>query len=59
MPDDAQEDCDAFRAWYNNARPHQSLGGITPTMAWDGVTKSTRTPRFFFSAWNDLLTGFV
>lgn len=55
VPDDAQPDCDTFRTWYNHARPHQSLGSLTPVMAWDGVT-TTKTPHFF-SEWDDILTG--
>ena len=27
---------DAFKAYYNYARPHQSLGGRTPGMVWNG-----------------------
>ena len=27
---------DAFKAHYNHARPHQSLGGRTPCMVWNG-----------------------
>ena len=27
---------DAFKAYYNYARPHQSLGGRTPAMVWHG-----------------------
>jgi transposase InsO family protein len=57
-PDQVQNDLDTFRSWYNHARPHQSLGGITPAMAWAGVTTSRREPRFF-EAWDGILTGFV
>lgn len=53
-PDHVQHDLDTFKTWYNHARPHQSLNGITPAMAWAGIT----TPRFF-RAWDGILTGFV
>lgn len=55
---DIQPDCDTFRTWYNDARPHQSLGGLTPAMAWNGVTTTKKAPRFFH-AWDGILTGFV
>jgi transposase InsO family protein len=58
VPDDAQDDLSCFRVWYNHARPHQSLDGITPAMAWAGVTQPANEP-CFFNAWDDILTGFV
>ena len=33
IPDDIQVEVDTKRHWYNYARPHQSLSGITPAMA--------------------------
>lgn len=57
-PDDVQHDLDTLRAWYNHARPHQSLNGLTPAMAWGGVAES-RKARRFFSAWDGVLTGWV
>lgn len=57
-PDDVQHDLDTFRTWYNHARPHQSLEGLTPAMAWAGIPKCTKPPRFF-QAWDGILTGFV
>ena len=33
IPDDIQVEVDTNRHWYNYARPHQSLSGITPAMA--------------------------
>ena len=57
-PNDPQCDLDTFRTWYNHARPHQSLEGLTPAMAWAGVTKIRKRPRFFH-AWDGVLTGFV
>jgi putative transposase len=53
-----------FRYYYNEVRPHQALGGLTPQETWDGLNwdvvyakpcKSV-TP---FSAWDGLLVGFV
>lgn len=46
----------AFRAWYNHARPHQHLLGRTPAEAWAGRGKSLGTPEQF-SAWEGRLTG--
>jgi putative transposase len=53
-----------FRLFYNEVRPHQALGGLTPAEAWAGVswqqvcekTCETVVP---FGAWNGLLTGYV
>jgi putative transposase len=53
-----------FRYFYNDVRPHQALGGLTPAEAWAGVSwqdvceKRCKTivP---FSAWDGLLVGFV
>jgi putative transposase len=58
VPHDIQLDLDAFRIWYNHVRPHQSLDGITPAMAWNGVTKQTASWRYY-DDWDGLLTGFV
>jgi transposase InsO family protein len=56
-PDDVQHDLDTFRVWYNHARPHQSLAGLTPAMAWDGVTRARSTR--FYSNWKGTLAGVV
>jgi hypothetical protein len=53
-----QTDLDTFRAWYNHARSHQSLGGLTRAMAWAGITEGRGHPHFFV-AWDSLLTGLV
>jgi putative transposase len=45
-----------FRAWYNHARPHQHLGGMTPAEVWDGRSRSRKSPAFF-SAWDGVLRG--
>ena len=37
---------------------HASRNGLTPAMAWAGITKITRPPRYF-RAWEGVLTGFV
>ena len=58
VPSDPQHDLDTFRTWYNHARPHQSLEGLTPAMAWVGVIKIRKRPRFFH-AWDGVLAGFV
>jgi putative transposase len=58
VPNDVQPDLDILRTWYNHARTHQSLAGLTPAMAWAGIARHTKRPRFF-TAWDGLLTGFV
>jgi transposase InsO family protein len=57
VPDDLAPDLALFRAWYNQARPHQHLDGLTPAMAWAGRLPAGR-PRYV-SEWNGLLTGFL
>lgn len=57
VPDDLAPDLALFRAWYNHARPHQHLGGLTPALAWGGKGPAGR-PRYV-SEWNGLLTGFL
>lgn len=57
-PEHLQHDLDTFRTWYNHARPHQSLDGITPAIAWDGRATSDRRPRFY-QAWDGILAGLV
>ena len=49
-----------FRAWYNHVRPHQHLGGRTPSEAWAGIDPYAAVPRSvsYFSAWDGMLTGF-
>lgn len=51
-----------FGCWYNYIRPHQSLRGLTPVEAWQGVDVfHTRTPPKairFYQAWDGLLCGF-
>ena len=58
VPEDVQVDLDVFRTWYNHARAHQSLSGLTPAMAWAGITGHRKCPRFFL-AWDGLLTGWI
>jgi putative transposase len=53
-----------FRFFYNEVRPHQALGGLTPSEAWAGVDwqyvceKPLKTVASY-SAWNGQLVGFV
>jgi transposase InsO family protein len=57
IPDQLDPDLALFRAWYNHARPHQHLDGLTPALAWAGKAPAGR-PRYL-SEWNGLLTGFL
>lgn len=54
------QEIDVFRCWYNHARPHQNLDGLTPAEAWDGLEKpkGRGQPRFF-EEWDGNLTGFL
>lgn len=45
-----------FRAWYNHARPHQHLDMRTPAEAWNGMQRSTKTPRLV-RVWDGDLAG--
>lgn len=45
-----------FRAWYNHARPHQHLRGLTPAEAWAGRRKAFGEPNYFV-AWDGELVG--
>ena len=51
-----------FGYWYNQIRPHQNLGGLTPLEAWDGVDAfdPNQPPKEnrFYQAWDGLLCGF-
>jgi len=58
VPDDLGPDLDTFRDWYNHARPHRSLAGLTPAMAWAGITSAKGRQRYF-RAWDGILAGFV
>ena len=55
-----QTDLDFFRVWYNYARPHQSLAGLTPAMTWNRPRAGggRRKPRFF-SEWDGVLSGYL
>jgi transposase InsO family protein len=57
IPADPGPDLHLFRAWYNHARPHQHLDGLTPALAWAGKTPTGR-PRYV-SEWNGRLNGFL
>ena len=55
------QELDGFRCWYNHVRPHQSLDGLTPGEAWDGLKepRSRGKPSRLFEAWDGKLTGFL
>jgi transposase InsO family protein len=50
-----------FRYWYNEARPHQHLGGRTPSQVWRGLDPYRRAPTqaLWFQAWDGRLRGWV
>jgi len=56
--EDLAETLSIFRFWYNHVRPHQHLKGRTPSEVWNGHVRSRRDEPVYFSAWDDLLTGF-
>ncbi len=58
FPKYIQTDLDTFKIWYNHARSHQSLAGLTPAMAWSGITNHRKPPRYF-NDWDGLLTGWI
>lgn len=35
-----QKALDEFTLFYNHARPHQNLGGLTPAQKWNGFSKA-------------------
>jgi putative transposase len=51
-----------FGHWYNERRPHQNLGGMTPLEAWEGTDPfhAPREPKAveFVEGWDGLLAGF-
>ena len=53
-----QPELGLFRFWYNHARPHQHLDGLTPAMAWAGVDTPRGRGRFF-AAWDGWLAGYA
>jgi transposase InsO family protein len=57
VPHDLAPDLALFRAWYNHARPHQHLDGLTPALAWAGKQPAGE-PRYV-SEWNGLLSGLL
>jgi putative transposase len=58
---DLQHRLNEFAIWYNEARPHQNLDGLTPMEAWDDIDPydEYRSPRKIeiCSGWDGILTG--
>jgi putative transposase len=55
----SQPELDLFRLWYNHVRPHQSLRGLTPSEAWDGVSEPcSRGKPKRFEGWHGVLAGY-
>ena len=50
-----------FRHYYNYVRPHQHLGGRTPSEAWRGIDPYRRPPRrrLWFEGWDGRLRGWL
>jgi putative transposase len=50
-----------FAIWYNEARPHQHLGGLTPMGAWDDIDPYDAHKPLkrieIYSGWDGMLTG--
>ncbi len=44
-PEDLQQQLENFRSYYNSRRPHRSLKGTTPTVAYAARPKATPTGR--------------
>ncbi len=53
-----QKGLGVFRFWYNHVRPHQHLDGPTPAQHWNGKGLTRSKEASYFSAWDELLTGF-
>lgn len=51
-----------FSTWYNEVRPHQNLGGMTPTEAWQHIDPfhAPMPPKdvHFVDGWGGLMAGF-
>jgi putative transposase len=51
-----------FATWYNNIRPHQNLGGLTPLEAWERIdpfhAPAPSKEIAFAKDWDGLLCGF-
>lgn len=49
-----------FAFWHNTVRPHQHLGGATPSECWQGINPYQQAPRTveWFEAWDGLLRGY-
>jgi len=57
IPDDLPPNLALFRAWYNHARPHQHLDGLTPALAW--ARKQPAGRPLYVSEWDGRLTGLL
>lgn len=53
----AQQVLDEFSDFYNHARPHQNLGGLTPIEAWNGQTRKDVMRRTGCGQWVQALGG--
>lgn len=47
-----------FRCWYNHVRPHQNLGGLTPSEAWSNKAPNRKGKSIYVNEWDSVLTGF-
>lgn len=60
-PEGLQASLDEFTDFYNHARSHQALGGLTPALAWHGVARVDlrhATGGEWVSAFDGSLTGY-
>nr|WP_215398949.1 integrase core domain-containing protein [Rheinheimera oceanensis] len=53
-----QTELDIYRAWYNQIRTHQGLGGLTPAEVWRGKRNKNAEQARRVSAWQGVLCGY-
>jgi transposase InsO family protein len=53
----AQIALDDFAGFYNHARPHQGLSGLTPMEAWHGVSRTDVLQHAGMGSWVQALNG--